>query len=197
MRGVALILMLFLLPMLQGCVAVVAGGAGAVGYAAAQERSLGNAVDDTTIYSQINSYFIQEHVNNLFNRVGIEVNEGRVLLTGKVREKSHRVEAVRLAWQPRGVIEVINEIEVSDRDITPQELAQDAWISAQVKTKLLFGKGVSSINYNVEVAAGTVYLIGVAKSQQELSTALEIASKVKGVKKVVSHMRLRDAPERH
>src|SRR5690606_17590191 len=114
---------------------------------------------------------------------------GRVLLTGKVNTPDTKVTAVRLAWQPNGVREVIDEIVVTDKD-SIGDLTNDTWITTQVKSKLLFNKDVRSINYSVETVNAVVYLIGIARSQAELETATAIASTVKGVKRVISHVRL-------
>ncbi len=182
-------LVLCLVFVLNGCMAAVLGGSGAVGYGVAQERSFGTAVDDTTISAQIHSAFVQSDVNNLLPKVGVEVHEGRVLLTGVVQKVDHRVEAVRLAWQPRGVKEVINEIQVAEKP-SAKIWGQDAWITAQVKGQLLKAKNVRSVNYSVETVNGTVYLIGLANSQAELEEATRVASIVKGVKQVISHIRI-------
>lgn len=178
---------------LQGCVAAAVGGAATVGVAAAQERSMADAVDDATIYATVNHQLLQKDVK-LYTKVGIEVVEGRVLLTGKVSKPEHRIEAVRLTWQADGVKEVINEIQVTDKDgIT--DFARDAWISTQLKTKLLFDKQISAINYNIETVNKVVYIIGIAQDQNELSRATNHARTIPHVRKVVSHVRLKDAPQ--
>ncbi len=181
---------------LSACGATIGAGAGVAGYTAAQERTVGNAVDDTTITAKINSLYVQEDVNNLFNRVDVQVYEGRVLLTGRVHEPEHRKQAAQKAWQVSGVKEVINEIEVSKEVISPKIVAQDSWITTQVKAKLLADKQVRSINYNIDTVAGVVYIIGIAQDEAEMRQAMEVARHVKGVKKVVNHVRLKDSPLR-
>ena len=177
------------------CVPALLGGAGVAGYAGVQERTVGRAVDDATIDAEIQSSFVQKNVRDLFVNVGVEVNEGRVLLTGAVKDPETSVEAVRLAWQPKGVKEVINEIQVTDKT-SLNDYAKDVWISAQVKSKLLFGKHIRSANYSIETVNGVVYLMGLAKDQDELSRAANVVSTVKGVKKVISHVRLYDDQRR-
>ena len=90
----------------------ILAGAAMAGLAVAQERSIGTVIDDTAIELQIQHYLLQAS-DGLFIRVGIEVHEGRVLLTGAVPAPDDRVEAVRQAWQVNGVLEVINEVQVS------------------------------------------------------------------------------------
>jgi len=182
--------------LLNGCSPILAGS-GALGASMLQERSVGDAVNDITIRGEINSFYIQTDVNNIFPDVSIEVHEGRVLLTGQVTDPAYRVEAVRLAWQPRGVKEVINEIEVTSEESSPKQFAADAWISTQAKAKLLLNNRIRSINYTVDTVNSTVYLMGVAQNEEELAEATYEVSIVRGVKRVVSHVRLKDDPKRH
>ena len=177
---------------LQGCVGAVVGGAAAVGVATAQERSIGDALDDAVIYANVNHELLEKDVD-LYRAIGIEVVEGRVLLTGVVRSPDDRVEAVRLAWQAPGVKEVINEIQVTDKS-TLADFARDSWISTQLKSKLLFDKRIRDINYNVETVNGVVYMIGVAQDQAELERATNHARTIRHVRQVVSHVRLKAPP---
>ena len=74
----------------------IVAGAATAGLAVAQERSIGTVSDDTAIELPIQPYLLQAS-DGLFIRVGIEVHEGRVLLTGIVPTPDDRVEAVRQA----------------------------------------------------------------------------------------------------
>lgn len=185
------IFLLAVVPLLQNCAPLLIGGATATGVTVAQERSVGNAIDDTAIWAAIKNSYMQEDMKALMTGVNVKVNEGRVLLTGKVNTPETRVTAVRLAWQPEGVKEVIDEVVVTDKD-SVADYAHDTWVTTQVKSKLLFNRDISSINYSVETVNGVVYLIGVARSQEELEAVTTIASTVRGVKRVISHARLKD-----
>lgn len=185
------IFLLAVVPLLQNCAPLLIGGATATGVTVAQERSVGNAIDDTAIWAAIKNSYMQEDMKALMTGVNVKVNEGRVLLTGKVNTPETRVTAVRLAWQPEGVKEVIDEVVVTDKD-SVADYAHDTWVTTQVKSKLLFNRDISSINYSVETVNGVVYLIGVARSQEELEAVTTITSTVRGVKRVISHARLKD-----
>lgn len=174
---------------LGGCATAVVGGGAAVGVAAAEERSLGEAVDDTVIYAGLNGTLFAKDVD-LFSDVGIEVHEGRVLLTGTVRKPEDRIEAVRLAWQVDGVREVINEIQVTDKS-SLTDYARDVWITAQLKSKLLLDKSIESLNYNIETVNGVVYMLGVAQDAAELERATNHARTIPHVREVISHVRLK------
>jgi hypothetical protein len=106
-----------------------------------------------------------------------------------VQNPEHRVEAVRLAWQPKGVKQVINEIRVAKSEgITGY--AKDAWIATSLRTKMTFDKEIKSINYTIDTVAGTIYLMGVAQSQLELNRVVQLGRTIKGVKGVVSYVKL-------
>ncbi len=171
-----------------GCTSLAIGAAGTTAVAAAQERTIGDAVDDAIIHTGVNSQLLQADID-LFQHVGVEVVEGRVLLTGSVPTPNDRIEAVRLAWQAEGVKEVLNEVQVTD-DSGIADFATDSWISVQVKTKLLFDRDIRAINYSIETVNGSVYMIGIARDAVELKRATNHARTIKGVRKVISHVRI-------
>lgn len=181
------------LPLLVGCNELIGTAATSVGVAAAEERSLGTIVDDKTIYADITNRFIHSDVNDLLISVDIRVNEGRVLLTGIADKPETPVEAVRLAWLATGVREVINEIKVG-QGAGVAKSAEDEWIETQIEARLLATKGIMSINYTVEVVGKIVYLLGIAQNERELRNVAYISSITKGVRRVVSYVRVKDAP---
>ncbi|MEM7679434.1 MAG: BON domain-containing protein [Pseudomonadota bacterium] len=158
------------------------------GLAAAQHRGVGDAIDDFTIQTKINDLWFRQDVDS-FGKLDITVNQGRVLLTGVVQDPDQRLEAVRLAWQPQGVKQVINEIRVAESSGV-KGYAKDAWISSRLRTKLTFDEEILSINYSIDTVEGVVYLLGLAKSRQELNRVTEIAQTISGVQKVVSYVRV-------
>ncbi|MBB4286485.1 BON domain-containing protein [Roseospira goensis] len=196
-RGAVPLLAAALTPALvAGCSPVgMAVGAGAVAAtAASEERGLGGVVDDAAIQAEINRLWL-EHDLDLLRRVDMTVREGQVLLTGAVAAPRTRVDAVRLAWRARGVKAVINEIEI-DEGATVVDQAADAAIAQKIEARLLFDRKVRSINYTVDVVNGTVYLLGVAQSREALDRAIAYARDTRGVRRVVSHVRIKgeDAP---
>ena len=177
---------------LGACAPVVIGAGAGAGVAASQERGFKGAIADTEIRLEINHLWLQESVS-LYSKVNLQVQEGRVLLTGRVPNPEARVTAVRLAWQAEGVREAINEIEVGDTS-SLMDAARDQWISAQLRARLLADAGVASINYSIETVNGSVYLIGVAQNQAELDRALIHARNIAYVRRVVDYMRLKTDP---
>lgn len=179
-----------LAPALAGCsLAGTAIGAGATaGVAASQEGGLRRAWTDAKIQTQINDLWFRYDVD-MFRKLDMTVNQGRVLLTGVVQKPEHRVEAVRLAWQPADVKQVINEIRVADSE-SLFGYARDAWIAARLRTALTLDRNITSINYNIDTVAGIIYLLGVAQNQVELNRVIEIARTIPDVKQVISYVKL-------
>jgi len=173
---------------LGGCVPVIAGGATTAGVAVAQERSVGTALDDTNIGVNVNTLLLDASPT-LFRRVGVEVLEGRVLLTGAVPTADDRIKATMLAWRAPGVKEVINELQVTDKGGIVS-FTKDAWITTQLRAKILTDRKVLDINYSVETVNGVIYLLGIAQSQAELDRVTSYARNISGVERVVSYVRI-------
>ncbi len=173
--------------------AIVGAGATA-GVAASEERGIKGAVRDVGIRIEINDAWLKSGIG-MFNRVSLQIYEGRVLLSGRVPTQEMADEAVRLAWQPDNVREVINEIRVKP-SAGIEAFARDALINARLDSDLLFTENISSINYSTRAVAGTVYLLGVAQSQAELDLVFRVARNIPDVKAVISHVLLIDDPRR-
>ncbi|MEQ1790534.1 MAG: BON domain-containing protein [Rickettsiales bacterium] len=161
----------------------------------AEERSAGSRVDDNAIDIALKNKFVQKDLEGLFGSVSTDINEGRVLLTGKVKDEITKKDASRLAWEVGGVKEVINELQADDKGSIASYM-EDAWIANQVRTRMLFTKRFRDINYDISVVNTVVYIMGIAQTQEELEAATEIARRTKGVTKVVSHAVLKDDPRR-
>lgn len=186
-----------LLLALGGCSfwGAAAGGA-AVGTTAAQtEKGFRRSVADTEIRITINDLWLQAD-EEMFRKVNLQVEEGRVLLSGNVRLPEQRVEAVRLAWQAPGVREVINEINVTDKSGL-SNFARDTWISTELEATLLLDEEVSSIDYSIETVNQVIYLMGVARTQAELDRVIGHAKDISYVRRVVSYVLLADDSRRH
>lgn len=172
------------LPACTPLTAAIGGGA-IVGVAAAEERGVGGTAKDVTIRVEINDLWFKRDFA-MYNALNLQVYEGRVLVTGALTDQQLKDEAIKLAWQPPGVREVIDEIALRPSG-GMEDFARDNWIVTQLKAKLLFASEIYSINYSVESAGGTVYVIGLAQDQAELDRVLELARNTSHVKKVVNY----------
>ena len=181
--------------LLSSCAPVgLAAGVGVgVGTAVVQEGGISRAATDLRIQTEINDLWFRHSVG-MFTKLDLTINQGRVLITGVVQDPAHRVEAVRMAWQPRGVVHVINEIKVS-QSTGIVGYAKDTWISTRLRAALVMASEVESINYSIDTVQGSVYLMGFAQNQAELNQVIETARTIENVKQVVSYVKLVGTPE--
>jgi osmotically-inducible protein OsmY len=185
---VAAVFSLALAPCLGGCAAAIIGGmaaTGGIGYQAAQERGLNGTFDDVRLKTDIG-----RALGPQYGEIAVTVYGGRVLLTGSSPGPEQKSQAERLIAQMPGVRAIYNEIVVG-LPPSPWDMAQDGWISTRVKSDLVFDTDVRSGNYLIETDHRSVYLIGSARSQQELERATELARYVPGVQRVVSYVEIR------
>jgi osmotically-inducible protein OsmY len=173
---------------------VVIGGAASAGVAASEERGLKGAANDTLIRVAINEAWVKEDFDT-FNRLNLQIYEGRVLLSGRVPDQALADKAALAAWQPKGVREVINEIEIS-KGGDFKSFANDTLINARLDADLLFDGDVNSINYSTRAVGGTVFLLGVAQDRAELDRVFQVARDIPNVKRVISHVIMIDDPRR-
>jgi osmotically-inducible protein OsmY len=190
--SIGAVLILALPFVLGGCPAAIVGGiaaAGGAGYAANQERGAGGSVDDFTIKTNIQNAWLK--TNPLMQRdLNVTVYEGRTLLTGMAPNPEFKAQANEVASRVPGVKTVYNEIEVTPSQST-WDSAKDSWISTRLRTELAFKPNIRSVNYTIETVNKSVYLIGSARSQEELDIATNAARTTPDVKRVVSYVEIR------
>ncbi len=173
-------------------VVVGAGASGAI--AASEERGLKGAIIDSRIKTVINFQLLDEDPN-LLRGLSTAVYERRVLLTGIVVSVAKRDAAVRIAWAADGVKEVINEMIIDPKGVSGS-FARDSWITAKLRSKLLFDKEIVGINYSIDTVRGVVHLLGVAQNRKELAAVLAYARNLSRVRKVINHVILKTDPRR-
>lgn len=181
---------------LSGCAATVIGAGATAGVAAAEERGLDGAIDDTKIRVEINRLWFERDLE-MYRKATLNISEGRVMLTGMVATEQARADAVRLSWQVAGVKEVLNELHVRPQGEAGMDQANDLWIQQKLKARLLTDTEIKNINYIIDVTDSIVYLLGIAQSNAELDRVVAHARDVAGVKRVINHVRLKTDPRRN
>lgn len=174
--------------LLPGCAVAALGAVGAVGLASAKDKSLGESLDDVATTAYIKGRLLAVSAER-FGEVDIKVANGLVLLSGRVNAPEDRVEAEGIAWEPSGTLDVANEVRIEPPGGFIANVSDEV-ISARVRARLIGSGTVKSVNFNVETYGGVVYLMGIARSAEELRRAAEEASVVGGVQQVVSYVRL-------
>jgi osmotically-inducible protein OsmY len=174
-----------------GCVSPMMGAAASLGVVAMQDRTAGQALDDATASQEIKTrLMVADHAG--FAEVDVEVADGSVLLSGVAPTEQHRQTAEMVARNVRSVHAVYDEIFVGPRSGFVRS-RQDDLITAEVRARLVASPSVRGVNVNIEVFNGNVYLMGLARTDNELRRAAEITSTTPGVKRVVSFMQI-EAP---
>ena len=153
------------------------------------EKTFGESWDDATIKLGIKEKYFSYDAT-LFTKIDVEVELGKVLLTGVVPFGDMRLEAVRLAWQQNGVIEVLNEISI-DSGYGLDDIAKDKFISTQLFTKVLTDKNIKKFKYDFEVQKQIVYLFGVSDDQGEIDKVIDHAKSIKGVLDIINYIQSR------
>jgi len=163
----------------------IIGGATMGTNAAFDHRPVGQQLDDKTIATTIDGRLMAE--KDMPSRwVSVEVINTVVTMTGFLPTAEHVDRAVYICQTTKGVTQVRNELEVG----TPSmgSLMSDSWVTTQVKTRLLGDKSVNGSSFHVETVNGRVYLQGVAISEEEVRSAIEITRTTRGVAAVVDMM---------
>lgn len=173
----------------SGCVTAAVGTAAGVGLFAVQDRTIGEGIDDAAASQQIKTRLLAVDRAG-FTEVDVEVANGNVLLSGVAPSQQHRNTAEMVARNLQSVQNVYNEINVGPHSSFLRSTS-DELITAQIRARFAASSGVRAINVNIETFQGNVYLMGLARSQAELERAAEIASRVRGVQRVVSFMEVR------
>lgn len=169
---------------LSGCAVTTAG------IKKGDERNFVRSLNDVSAGRAIKSRMLRAPDMDL-GEVDVEVAQGIVLLSGNVPDPQFRIEAERIAWSAPHVVEIGNEIKIKSSQGFVRN-TKDGILNKSVKTRLIAAKSVKGRNFNVETHDGVVYLLGVARTTEELELAAQIASTTRGAREVVSYVRLAD-----
>ena len=171
---------------LTSCIETAVGLGTAAVAASTTEKGFSTSVSDTVIEAKLTDKFIKNDAS-LVTGVESSVSNGAVLMTGKLDTQDQKILATRLAWEIKGVKEVINEIQiVSNKSL--KTTARDLAASAQLRAALIGDQEISSLNYSIDVVNGIVYLSGVAANEKERERVITHAQALRFAKKVVNYI---------
>jgi hyperosmotically inducible protein len=144
--------------------------------------------DDKIEAAAKSSYVFKTYLAD--DSVKLDAKDGRVTLTGSVRNESHKLLAQETVAGLPGVTGVENQIQLKDQ----QPENSDTWLALKVKAALAFHRGVSAYSTEVKVNEGVVTLKGDASSEAQRELTKVYAEDIDGVKGVVNEMKV--APEK-
>ncbi len=139
--------------------------------------------DDRIEASGWKSYMFKTYLTG--DDIHIQSRAGVVTLTGTVAQESHMALAHDTVAGLPGVTRVDNRLGLSSDRVAKNS---DAWLSARVKTTLLFHRNVRTSHTEVTARNGMVTLRGEATSQAQRDLTTEYADDVQGVEGVRNNM---------
>ena len=179
--ALTLALLAVILPALQGCFPIVAGGIAAGALAIDDRRTLAIQAEDKTIFAKAETR-ITERLGNKVN-VNITSFNRRVLLTGEVPDLQTRTEVERIVGGVENVAIVVNELQIAGiSSLTAR--TNDAIITSKVKGNFVDDREVQANAFKVVTEASVVYLMGLV-TRAEGDRAAAVAARTSGVKQVV------------
>jgi len=132
------------------------------------------------------------HRNVSATETEVDIKNGFVLLRGNAENQAQKELTERYAKSVEGVKGVRNEMMVSK---TPEkthdsigEQIDDASITAQIKTMLLFHHSTSALHTKVNTSNGVVTLTGETSNLAEKNLVEQLVSDINGVKSVNNQM---------
>jgi osmotically-inducible protein OsmY len=122
----------------------------------------------------------------------VNVKDGIVTLQGEATSQAQKDLATEYAKDVDGVKDVKNEMTVSKTSKkthqTTGDKIDDASITGQVKTALLFHRSTSALHTTVVTKRGAVTVDGKARNEAEKDLVTKLVNDVKGVKSVKNRM---------
>ena len=157
-------------------------------------RGYSQVVEDASISAAVKSKLIWSKYTDA-QAVAVETLGGKVTLTGVAESAKAKELAGRMAMNTRGVVSVDNQLKVASVATSVAATAKqttasasqeitDSWITAKVKSTLLYSSNVSGADVGVSTDAGVVSLTGTLSSGAERALAIELVDNVRGVKSV-------------
>ncbi len=192
MKLTRILLILLALASLPACspVLVVGAAAGTGAFMVADRRSANRILEDQAIEMKATDSIYRDAELGKVVHVAVTSYNGIVLLTGQAPSEALRQRVADIVRPLRSVREVYNEIRVAPR-LGFDDNAHDAWITAQVKSKLIAKRGPFT-GVKVVTSNAIVYLMGLS-NEEEARQAIDIARSLEAVDDVVALFEYTDA----
>ena len=182
-------LFLIIVLFLQSCAAPIIGGVGAIAFSSsAQEKGLGTSINDKVIYVKLRNA-IYDWNPSISENVSLSVDNGSILVTGKLKNIDLKVQLTKVIWEINGVKEVNNKVQITETN-NFKNIAKDLASLGEIKARLMASKKLNSLNFSVDVVNNIAYISGVASSEEEISIVTQIAQQAKFIKEVQNFVKV-------
>lgn len=185
MKFFPLIIIIYSTFLLQGCLGAAIIGSAAVAIKSATDpRSIGRQIDDETLESRVSAAINKDQVIVRNAHIIATAYKSKILLTGQAPDLALIDRVKQIVTKVEGVEAVYNEIRQATQ-VNFSAVSKDIWITTKIKSQILTSDLLKLSTIKVITENGEVFLIGIT-SQQEGATAAKIASKITGVKRVIT-----------
>jgi osmotically-inducible protein OsmY len=184
MMRFSLLLATLMLGLLTGCATVIDSTTSEPISDNRGSRTAGQFIDDETAEIAIAVNLKKASPELKVSNINVKVYNGVVLVAGQVPSEDARQIAEKVTAQHRGVVRVINQLEIAGKATIISEI-NDLTISTQVKALVLkdLGRNVYQRTL-ITTENSVVYVMGFVSKTE--ATALEnVVSSVRGVKRIV------------
>ena len=174
---------------IQSCAAPIIGGVRAIALSStAQEKGLGTSINDKVIYVKIRNA-IYNWNPSVAEKISISVDNGSILITGKLKNIDTKIELTKVVWEVNGVNEVNNKVQISETN-NIKNIAQDLASLGEIKARLMSSKKLNSLNFSVNVVNNIAYISGIASSEEEIAIVTQIAKEARFIKEVQNYVKV-------
>ena len=146
-------------------------------------RTIGMQIDDTIMQKNLSARLALTD-KRYFLLIQSEVIDGRIFLSGKVKEPEEKIKITKIAWETKGVRSVKNAISIKGHS-NFKGTAKDILITSQLRSALIFNKNTKARNYTLETINKTIYIFGIAMTEEEKKEVINEANKIFDVKNVI------------
>ena len=173
---------------LSSCASAVVGVGTAAVAASTTEKGFSTSVSDGIIFTKLNEKFLQQN-QSLLSSADVEVNDGEIILTGRVKTQEDKALATKLSWGIKGVKSVINHLTVA-KPPTLKQIGKDNAAVGLFRTKIGLDQDISSLNFSIDVVDGIAYLSGIAKDEIEMNKVIYHAENTRFISDVMNYITL-------
>ena len=119
------------------------------------------------------------------SNINVKVYNGVALMAGQVPSENARLTAEKVATQHRGIVRVINQLEIAGGKATIISEINDLTISTQVKALILRDLGRDVYRRTLTTTENSVVYIMGFVSKTEAAAVENIVGSVRGVKRII------------
>ncbi len=184
MKSSTIIFFLFtIIIILNGCTAVVVGGAVAGTAVALDNRTTGDYIEDQNIKSKFSHLFYQDD-NLKETHVNVTSYNRQVLITGEVATAQQKQKLSQIANRIKNVRRYFNEVMIA-KPSSMSTRSNDSYITGKIKTTVFSKlKELDGAQIKVVTENSSVYLMGLV-SKKQADQITEIVRTTHGVKRVI------------